>query len=612
MNWIESINFNNNAIKNIQVNNTGSIILLCVNGSTRDELYLGTLNNNNTYTHEFINLSLQEGERILTIESATVISKGIKYLMYFYSTSVIINSTTQAPGFFRYIAFKLNEDDTYNNLYYIVYIMNNVYATTCSITNNGENTFMAVCFHGFKTTRIYSWINNSITTVADKNYNIDGLNLITSKFIKPITSLQSGIPPPLFYTSTISSTLFGFGVLVFNNNSGSYTQKQFESSGLYNPYYYSSIWLDKVNGIYYFYTNLYSVSNNIINPSNLVRMTFTNAFDFIATTNIANNAVQQLGQNFDITNYYLKTQISPYYIGSQLGNVDDNLISNTLFGTSEQTSSTISYLYTTPLLNSNNKLTVMDSVYSPTPTGTFIDYNYYRINNIYGSNYISLNDNLPVVMFATSPFVVGFYFYSFNGGGVCFIKDTLITILENNKEIQKEVQYLKPNDLVKVNENEYKKIVFIGENKYNVLTKLENIRIMKKDTIKPNYPCKDILLTSGHSVLFENLDNINEFYNPNIYKNNINGFYKMMTQHCKLFNFAELEDISNLIKNNFVQYYHFALENEDYDGQYAVYSNNIRSESMSINYIPFSGLYPINTEILYKIKNNNIKTEICL
>ena len=340
-------------------------------------------------------------------------------------------------------------------------------------------------------------------------------------------------------------------------------------------------------------------------------MTFTGVFDFIATTIIANNGVQLLGQNFDITNYYLKTLITPYYIGSQLGNVDNNLVSNTLFGSSAQTNTTISYLYTTPIINSNNKLTVMESVYTPEPNATTIDYNFYAVDNIYGSNYISLNDNLPVVMFTTSKWAIGYFFYSFNGGGVCFIKDTLITILENNVEINKKVQYLKPNDLVKVNENEYKKIVFIGENKYNVLTKLENIRIMKKDTIKLNYPCKDTLLTSGHSVLFENLDNTNEFYNPNIYTNNIKGFYKMMTQHCKLFNFAELEDISNLIKNNFVQYYHFALENEDLDGQYGVYSNNIRSESMSINYIPFSGLYPINTETKYKIESN-IKTKICL
>ena len=611
MNWILSNNFNNNVIKNIQVNNTGSVILLCVNGSTKDELYLGTLNNN-TYTTSLIELSYQEGERTLILESSTVVSGGIKYLMCFYSTSVLVNSN-QIPGFFRYMYFKLNEDETYAGSYAIGpnVLPTNIYATSCSITNYNGYVYMAICFQGFKSTRIYAWIENNITQIYNISYDINGLNLITSKFIKSLTPLLVGVPPPLFYTSVINSTFFGFGVLVFNNNSGGYTQKAFESSGLYNPYYYSNIWLDTVNSIYYFYTNLYSITNNIINPSNFVRMTFTGLFDFIATTNIANNAVQLLGQNFDITNYYLKTQITPYYIGSQLGNVDNNLISNTLFGTSEQTNTTISYLYTTPILNSNNKLTVMEPVYAPTPTGPTIDYNFYAVNNIYGSNYLSLNDNLPVVIFTTSKWVNGYFFYSFNGGGVCFIKDTLITILENNIEIQKQVQYLKPNDLVKVNENEYKKIVFIGENKYNVLTKLENIRIMKKNAIKPNYPCKDILLTSGHSVLFENLDNTNEFYNPNSYTNNINGFYKMMTQHCKLFDFAELEDVAYLIKNNFIQYYHFALENEDLNGQYAIYSNNIRSESMSINYIQFSGLYPINTEILYK-NESDIKTEICL
>ncbi len=114
---------------------------------------------------------------------------------------------------------------------------------------------------------------------------------------------------------------------------------------------------------------------------------------------------------------------------------------------------------------------------------------------------------------------------------------------------------------------------------------------MDENTLNSN---EKLFLTSGHSVLFENYDNINEHYDHNIYDHNIMNGCKIMTQHCKLFRYATLKEIEHLNKNNFVHYYHIVLENEDLNGQYGVYANNVLCETMSINFIPKSGLIEHN------------------
>ena len=123
---------------------------------------------------------------------------------------------------------------------------------------------------------------------------------------------------------------------------------------------------------------------------------------------------------------------------------------------------------------------------------------------------------------------------------------------------------------------------------------------MDENTLNSN---EKLFLTSGHSVLFENYDYINEHYDHNIYDNNIMNGCKIMTQHCKLFRYANLEDIRHLNKNNFVHYYHIVLENEDLNGQYGVYANNVLCETMSINFIPKSGLIEHNKVKCLNIEN---------
>ena len=167
---------------------------------------------------------------------------------------------------------------------------------------------------------------------------------------------------------------------------------------------------------------------------------------------------------------------------------------------------------------------------------------------------------------------------------VCFIKDTMILILENGIEVEKVVQELKNGDMVKISTGEYKKLVFIGTKTIDITKNINKIRIMKQGVLGNNLPNKDLLVTSGHSVLFKNLENINKYYNENVYDNNVDGYYKMMSQHCKLFDYVKEDELEDIRDGNNVSYYHFCLENDDEDGQYGVYSNGVLSETMALSF----------------------------
>ena len=407
----------------------------------------------------------------------------------------------------------------------------------------------------------------------------------------------------------------GYYIGTAQDNNGNFVNIPIENSDNFNNFSYSNIMLYSIptsnNYFYYFicqdnFNNLYLSELTLDISTNSVSRTNT-SYNNNGVNNIYNmpNSITSFLNNL----YYVRTDLG--YSSQQISNLNDSSkypvygISNTNPANQQgPTPASSSFVY---YLEKNGTLTnylsfILETPYIPTSN----NYNDLSLGLISGSNYIGDNDNLPFKLIISSKDKPGFIYFSNNGGGACFIKDTEITILENNKEINKEVQYLKKGDLVKINENEYKKIVFIGENYYNILDKLNNIRIIKKDTISEHIPFKDTILTSGHSVLFENLDHINEYYNENIYTDNINGFKKMMTQHCKLFNFASLEDIKFLIKGNKIQYYHLALENDDIHGQYAIYTNNIRSESMAISHISISGLREINiSPINNKLENLN-------
>ncbi len=169
----------------------------------------------------------------------------------------------------------------------------------------------------------------------------------------------------------------------------------------------------------------------------------------------------------------------------------------------------------------------------------------------------------------------GYIYNSTNSGVSCYFYDTTILIYKNNKEIEEKIQNLKINDLVVTTEG-YKKIQYIG---HYWAFNLDKIKCVKQNILGENKPNKDLYITDGHSLLFEDIDQYkNEKYDENIYKkiNNIKNYKKILGIHCNIC--GSVNKLDNL------NYYHIALENNDIHNAYAIYANNILSETMSINY----------------------------
>ena len=261
---------------------------------------------------------------------------------------------------------------------------------------------------------------------------------------------------------------------------------------------------------------------------------------------------------------------------------------------------------------------------SATLTPTYFNRNYSYI----ACSDIATNSNTTLPTIVVSVFKnyengnnENYIIYSLNGGGACFLKDTNITILENNVETERQIQNLQKGDLVKIGFNKYKKIMSIGKNSFDITKNLDLIRVLPQNSISKNVPYQDLYIVTGHSLLFEDLKYANDEYKPEIYKNNIVNedyvyedyddnetkyYYKITARHCSLCEKVELENIADKIRRNNIEYFHLALENDDLDGQYCIYSNGVKSESMSINYYKTSGLKDINIPMTV---NNDISIE---
>lgn len=186
-------------------------------------------------------------------------------------------------------------------------------------------------------------------------------------------------------------------------------------------------------------------------------------------------------------------------------------------------------------------------------------------------------------------------FITDNGGGFsCFIEGCNVLVFEDNILKEKKVEDLKIDDILLTHTTEYKKIYFIG---YNFIYEKDYdcIKVIRKNKINENKPNNDLFLLGGHSILFNELKDEykNEHYNKDIYNEDekIDNLIKIIPNHCTLFENINENDINNLTKNKKIKYFHFCLENENKNNQYGIYSNNILSETMSIEYIDKSNLY---------------------
>jgi hypothetical protein len=141
------------------------------------------------------------------------------------------------------------------------------------------------------------------------------------------------------------------------------------------------------------------------------------------------------------------------------------------------------------------------------------------------------------------------------------------------------IENLEINTLVKTYLHGYKKIKYIGSGllKNNPDEPLKCMYKYPKDSTMQN----DLIVTGGHSILVDNIDDENE------YKINFDFFNqtvqiiddKVLLLACVSNKFVKIED------NNEYNYYHIILENDDdITKRYGIWSNGILTETPSEEY----------------------------
>jgi hypothetical protein len=159
-------------------------------------------------------------------------------------------------------------------------------------------------------------------------------------------------------------------------------------------------------------------------------------------------------------------------------------------------------------------------------------------------------------------------YYSLNT--LCYEKNTLILVFENDVEIYKKICELKVDDMVKTYKHGYKKITMIKSFMYNTtnITRLKRCMYKMKD--------HDIIVTGKHGIL---VDELTEIEMKNIKKCGIiirNIEDKKVLPACASNKFEKITD------NFEFELWHFVLENDDESKNYGIYINDgILSESCS-------------------------------
>ncbi len=183
----------------------------------------------------------------------------------------------------------------------------------------------------------------------------------------------------------------------------------------------------------------------------------------------------------------------------------------------------------------------------------------------------------------------GYIYNSTDGGISCICHNT--EILMGTGET-KYVQLLKIGDELQTTEG-LRKILFIG---YNATYRTNLFKIIPKNGYKPNIPSKDLCLSIGHSLLFNNEDiekfkkqdlNCSSFYNECNTK--IDNLNKLLIIDCNLEKDAIFDETDTKIF-----YYHIVLEhNGNINKQYGIYANNMLIETMSEAWIIHSKLHKL-------------------
>jgi len=162
---------------------------------------------------------------------------------------------------------------------------------------------------------------------------------------------------------------------------------------------------------------------------------------------------------------------------------------------------------------------------------------------------------------------------SINFDVTCFLKGTEILCLIDNEEKYIKIEDISDDTMIKTYKHGYKKLLLKSHQKVH-----NNIVCMKKDSLNNNVPFNDLKVTTGHSMLVDNLtdDEITEIEKWNPVKK-IDDKFLILSRVSKYFEEYDTKELNNV--------YHLILEADDLDTQYGIYANGVLMESMSKQFL---------------------------
>ena len=127
--------------------------------------------------------------------------------------------------------------------------------------------------------------------------------------------------------------------------------------------------------------------------------------------------------------------------------------------------------------------------------------------------------------------------------------------------------------MIKTYKHKYKKLLYKSHQKVR-----NNIVCMKNDSLDTNVPFNDLTVTTGHSMLVDNLtdDEITEIEKWYPVKK-IDDKFLILSRVSKYFEEYDTKELNNV--------YHLILEADDLDTQYGIYANGVLMETMSKRFL---------------------------
>ena len=159
---------------------------------------------------------------------------------------------------------------------------------------------------------------------------------------------------------------------------------------------------------------------------------------------------------------------------------------------------------------------------------------------------------------------------------ICFLKGSLI-LTSTDEYIS--IEQLHSGDLIQTYKNGNKKIVNVGKKDFS--NTLSNIFF----SLYINEENK-LIISGRHSLLVDELTE-----HQNMQQKKLGFYSKIEDKHLLLACYSDLFKQLE-IDNEVVEMWHLCLENEDLNGHYGIWANNMLTESTSINNFIIKGFEP--------------------